>query len=264
MSKRLALNSEGDITYCSANPGEEGKGRCNHIFHARENESAPAFLERVYKEKDYNKNIEKAKEIISKEKSENKDLKIVYIDENGYSQIFGEESKGPISSARSIESNVKYIGSISQYPRKLELIKQLKEDFNIDINQRLGLVNLEISSGDLEGNFYGRGSDKSERERLENFILENKDLSLHLSRGDSYKEISSNKNKINYNSLSGTYKGQEIIDALKDGKKSYEGERISKKFIDFYEKHKDDLNHKTLNQICEENKIIIISYTHYT
>lgn len=36
MVKRLALNSEGLLTYCTASEENIGKGRCNHIAHQNE------------------------------------------------------------------------------------------------------------------------------------------------------------------------------------------------------------------------------------
>lgn len=47
MTKTLALNINGDMTYCSVPPEMRGKGRCNHIAHKEENETTKEFLERV-------------------------------------------------------------------------------------------------------------------------------------------------------------------------------------------------------------------------
>lgn len=47
MNKVLALNTEGDITYCTCEPSERGKGRCNHIEHQEENESVENFVARI-------------------------------------------------------------------------------------------------------------------------------------------------------------------------------------------------------------------------
>lgn len=51
-NKRLALNTEGQMTYCSASEENIGKGRCNHIAHQRINESQKDFLERTSSKKD--------------------------------------------------------------------------------------------------------------------------------------------------------------------------------------------------------------------
>lgn len=52
--RRLAMTSDGRLTYCSAKEENIGKGKCNHIGHQKENESASTFTERVTFEKDVN------------------------------------------------------------------------------------------------------------------------------------------------------------------------------------------------------------------
>lgn len=47
MPKVLALNVNGDITYCSVPPEMRGKGRCNHVEHQMENESVEEFISRI-------------------------------------------------------------------------------------------------------------------------------------------------------------------------------------------------------------------------
>ena len=47
MHKVLALNVNGDITYCTASPEQRGIGRCNHVAHQMDGETPDAFLERV-------------------------------------------------------------------------------------------------------------------------------------------------------------------------------------------------------------------------
>ena len=58
MSKRLAMNTEGRLTYCSALDENIGKGRCNHLVHQNSNESSEDFCERcsnIPSEDDINK-----------------------------------------------------------------------------------------------------------------------------------------------------------------------------------------------------------------
>lgn len=43
----LALNINGDMTYCTCAPDQRGKGRCNHVAHQMDGESPEEFLERV-------------------------------------------------------------------------------------------------------------------------------------------------------------------------------------------------------------------------
>ena len=43
MPKRLAMTTDGKLTYCSAAEENVGKGRCNHIGHARNGESPEYF-----------------------------------------------------------------------------------------------------------------------------------------------------------------------------------------------------------------------------
>lgn len=45
--KRLALSKDGQITYCTADDDNIGKGRCNHVYHQKSNESAGEFLDRM-------------------------------------------------------------------------------------------------------------------------------------------------------------------------------------------------------------------------
>ena len=47
MEKRLALTKDGKMTYCTASEENIGKGRCNHIAHQKNNESAEDFCKRV-------------------------------------------------------------------------------------------------------------------------------------------------------------------------------------------------------------------------
>ena len=45
--KILAVNINGDITYCSASLEMRGMGRCNHIEHQNENETTQEFIQRI-------------------------------------------------------------------------------------------------------------------------------------------------------------------------------------------------------------------------
>ena len=45
--KVLALNTEGNITYCTVEPENRGKGRCNHIAHQDPGESPEDFIARI-------------------------------------------------------------------------------------------------------------------------------------------------------------------------------------------------------------------------
>lgn len=47
--KRLALTTDGRLTYCSCPDGQIGKGRCNHIEHQNNNESVQDFTNRMSK-----------------------------------------------------------------------------------------------------------------------------------------------------------------------------------------------------------------------
>ena len=49
-NKRLALNKDGKLTYCTATEENLGKGRCNHLLHQSSKESMESFLERIDKE----------------------------------------------------------------------------------------------------------------------------------------------------------------------------------------------------------------------
>lgn len=51
-----ALDQEGNPCKCYASPENRGKGRCNHIGHADEGESAKQFFARIYKEEQNNVN----------------------------------------------------------------------------------------------------------------------------------------------------------------------------------------------------------------
>ena len=45
MGKRLAMTTDGKLTYCSASDANIGKGRCNHLFHQNTNNSQNFILE---------------------------------------------------------------------------------------------------------------------------------------------------------------------------------------------------------------------------
>ncbi len=47
MHKVLALTTDGRMTYCTCEPEERGKGRCNHIAHQEEGEKTQDFINRV-------------------------------------------------------------------------------------------------------------------------------------------------------------------------------------------------------------------------
>lgn len=47
MPKVLALNDKGELTYCTCPPGRRGVGRCNHVEHQLDGETAIQFLVRV-------------------------------------------------------------------------------------------------------------------------------------------------------------------------------------------------------------------------
>ena len=47
MPKRLAMTTDGKLTYCTADDEHIGKGRCNHIAHQKTGESQEDFLERT-------------------------------------------------------------------------------------------------------------------------------------------------------------------------------------------------------------------------
>ena len=68
MSKVLAINVNGDITYCTVPPEMRGKGRCNHIAHQNEGESVEDFIERINTTDPNDKvEVEEAKEISQSE-----------------------------------------------------------------------------------------------------------------------------------------------------------------------------------------------------
>lgn len=50
MSKRLAMTTDGKLTYCSATDENVGKGRCNHIGHQKDKESQEDFVNRIESE----------------------------------------------------------------------------------------------------------------------------------------------------------------------------------------------------------------------
>lgn len=49
-NKRLALNADGEMTYCSASEENIGKGRCNHVAHQKDGESQIQFMNRANEE----------------------------------------------------------------------------------------------------------------------------------------------------------------------------------------------------------------------
>lgn len=70
--KVLALNTEGDLTYCSVEPENRGKGRCNHVAHQNPGESIEDFISRIDEKQ---KELKMEKPIDEeKVKSENKEI----------------------------------------------------------------------------------------------------------------------------------------------------------------------------------------------
>ncbi len=51
MNKVLAINTSGDLTYCTVPPELRGRGRCNHIAHQNPDETVDQFIERVNESK---------------------------------------------------------------------------------------------------------------------------------------------------------------------------------------------------------------------
>ena len=56
MTKVLALNTDGQLTYCTAPEELRGKGRCNHIFHQNNGESKEDFMQMLSEPKEYGTN----------------------------------------------------------------------------------------------------------------------------------------------------------------------------------------------------------------
>lgn len=56
MAKIMALTIDGNLSYCTVDPSERGKGRCNHVGHQEENESVDDFIQRVNSEFGYGEN----------------------------------------------------------------------------------------------------------------------------------------------------------------------------------------------------------------
>lgn len=48
--RRLALTKDGRLTYCACLPGEEGKGRCNHVKHQMPGQSTDDFMSSIENE----------------------------------------------------------------------------------------------------------------------------------------------------------------------------------------------------------------------
>lgn len=67
MSKVLAVNVNGDITYCTCTPEMRGTGRCNHVDHQRPGESPEEFINRI-NEDIKEENIENDHEIVKNSK----------------------------------------------------------------------------------------------------------------------------------------------------------------------------------------------------
>lgn len=75
MSKMLALNNEGNLTFCTVSVENRGKGRCNHVEHQNFNESIEKFVERI---------SIKQKELFEKNSSD-------YIEQDNHKEISQKE-----------------------------------------------------------------------------------------------------------------------------------------------------------------------------
>lgn len=47
MSKELAMDNDGNLSWCTVPADQRGSGKCNHIGHTNENESASNFAKRM-------------------------------------------------------------------------------------------------------------------------------------------------------------------------------------------------------------------------
>ena len=68
MTRVLAVNTDGNITYCTCPPELRGTGRCNHIAHQNNGETPEKFIKRI-------ENISVEKQEENKEKEDEKDSK---------------------------------------------------------------------------------------------------------------------------------------------------------------------------------------------
>lgn len=66
VQKRLALNIDGQMTYCSASEENIGKGRCNHIEHQKNGESQKDFLIRLENKQNNQEKPKSSKELLNK------------------------------------------------------------------------------------------------------------------------------------------------------------------------------------------------------
>lgn len=68
--KRLAVTTDGKLTYCTASEENIGKGRCNHVYHQNDGESQEDFMKRSNEERIKSGSLFKSfEEFNSKEKS---------------------------------------------------------------------------------------------------------------------------------------------------------------------------------------------------
>lgn len=123
MTKVLALNNKGQMTYCSASEENRGKGRCNHIAHQKPNESKEEFLERA----------EKEMEKLNNEKDLDKEieLNVEHISYNDFNEeiIVHKKVKGKISDLIN-SKNWKIRMAVAQKGYAFEQLSN-DEDFNI-------------------------------------------------------------------------------------------------------------------------------------
>jgi hypothetical protein len=47
LNKVLALNTKGQLTYCTALPEDRGKGRCDHVTHQKQGQTRNDFIKEL-------------------------------------------------------------------------------------------------------------------------------------------------------------------------------------------------------------------------
>lgn len=124
--KTMALNSNGQLTYCTVPPDKRGTGRCNHIDHKKDEESTLQFVKRV------------EELIMTKEKVESKPVSVPTVNSKGV-KLFNRNSLEEVRKTEDEEFAVQaendmkdYAKYVLTYERDINVLKADKDNYGED------------------------------------------------------------------------------------------------------------------------------------
>ena len=172
--KVLAINTNGDITYCTCPPDERGKGRCNHVDHQRDGETNQEFIERIN---------------INREKLESEAVDNEFIGKNGATITtkplrFTEEQ---LNNMEKIENKFQLDIPLSS-DAYIEAPEPLWNDMDKNYFSELSGISIKNICGIIDGEVYFVKSNTSNY-RIRNSALLSKNKILNLAEKDDTADL---------------------------------------------------------------------------